>query len=314
MYRRILSAFLVVCVLAITYRAVDAQTSDSQYFNETGHSVSGEFLDFYNKVSNPLLMYGYPITERFISKDGKDVQYFQRARFEYHLELPAGQQILLTPLGAETYRAENPINIFSPFACRYFESTNNSVCFAFLEFFDNQGGVQQFGLPISPFEYHDGMLVQYFERTRLEWHPWNPNNQLVSVGDLGRIYFELIGEDPARLAAAQPLDANIQALVLSVHVRAFTQNSIMPSAGNQTVFIITQDQHGTAIEKADCSLITTWPDGHAEIGAVQTNANGIGSISFSFKDQPHGSLIFIGVTCRYLNVEGKTTSSFRIWQ
>ncbi len=44
-------------------------------------------------------VYGYPITEQFVGREGRLVQYFQRARFELHPELTAGLRVQLTPLG-----------------------------------------------------------------------------------------------------------------------------------------------------------------------------------------------------------------------
>jgi hypothetical protein len=47
-------------------------------------------------------MYGYPITEWFIEND-RIVQYFQRAKMEWHPEKPEGQRIQLAPLGQLYY-------------------------------------------------------------------------------------------------------------------------------------------------------------------------------------------------------------------
>ena len=83
------TVFLVV-LGTLTYQIAVTQNGDTRHFPETGHTVEGEFLAFYQQVSNPLLLYGYPITERMTSKDGLVVQYFQRARFEWHPEVPEG--------------------------------------------------------------------------------------------------------------------------------------------------------------------------------------------------------------------------------
>jgi hypothetical protein len=42
---------------------VRAQPPESVYFEATGHYVQGEFLKFYLSASDPLLMFGYPITD-----------------------------------------------------------------------------------------------------------------------------------------------------------------------------------------------------------------------------------------------------------
>lgn len=63
-------------------------TADRAYFPQTGHSVKEAFLRFWNRQGG-LAAFGYPISEELpeISPaDGKvyTVQYFERARFEWH--------------------------------------------------------------------------------------------------------------------------------------------------------------------------------------------------------------------------------------
>src|SRR5207249_6470413 len=60
-------------------------TSDQRYFDETGHNVSYAFLR-YNSTRGGLDSLGFPVTEE-LRENGRSVQYFQRARLEYHEEL-----------------------------------------------------------------------------------------------------------------------------------------------------------------------------------------------------------------------------------
>jgi murein DD-endopeptidase MepM/ murein hydrolase activator NlpD len=59
-------------------------TASRRYFSETGHSLSYAFLTYWN-TRGGLAIYGYPTSEEIIEK-GYTVQYFERARFEYHPE------------------------------------------------------------------------------------------------------------------------------------------------------------------------------------------------------------------------------------
>ncbi|MBA2451586.1 MAG: N-acetylmuramoyl-L-alanine amidase, partial [Chloroflexia bacterium] len=69
------------------------QTPDGgAHFPETGHTLSGNFLDFWLE-NGGLPIFGYPISERFEEVSETDgelhvVQYFERNRFEYHPNLP----------------------------------------------------------------------------------------------------------------------------------------------------------------------------------------------------------------------------------
>ncbi|HET7035127.1 MAG TPA: glycosyl hydrolase, partial [Thermomicrobiaceae bacterium] len=55
-----------------------------RYFPETGHTLRDPFLGYWEEHGG-LAQFGYPITEVF-DVQGRPVQYFERARFEYHPE------------------------------------------------------------------------------------------------------------------------------------------------------------------------------------------------------------------------------------
>jgi hypothetical protein len=311
--RRFSTLLFIFALLGASWSPARAQSPEYKYFSETGHNVSGEFLKFYNANPNAIFLYGYPITEEFTSKDGKNAQYFQRARFEYNVGLPEGQRIQVTPLGRLTYVTTGALDVNNTFACRAYEETGFAVCFSFLEFFDQYGGVGQFGYPISGFEYHENKLVQYFEKTRLEWQPWKPEGQRVVVADLGRAYFDQLGEDLGLIPPVLPLDATTQKMVLSVRVRAFVWKAVTLANDAQAIFVIVQDQNLQPVANANCTSIVHWPDGHNDSYALTTNPNGVGVISLAFGAQPYGSLVYADVSCAYHGLNGNTTTSFRIW-
>lgn len=312
MLKKSFALIIAMSLLNASWGFVHAQTQDSQYFSETGHNVTGEFLQYYNSNPNALFLYGYPITEQFTGRDGKSVQYFQRARFEYRSDLPEGQRIQLTPLGRETYVTSGALNVSNTFACRTYVETGFPVCFAFLEFFDQYGGVTQFGYPISGFEYHENKLVQYFEKARLEWQPWKPEGQRVVVSDLGRVYFDKLGEDPALLTPTSPL-GNAPRVITSLQVRAFAWKAVTLANDNQLFFVILQDQNMQPVPDASCTAIVNWPSGAKDSTVIRTNTNGVGIISLSFFNQPYGSLIYTDISCTYNDLTATTTTSFRIW-
>ena len=74
------------------------------YFEPTGHSLGGSFLTYWNRYGG-LPIFGYPLSEEFqevSATDGKvyRVQYFERARFEYHPEYAGTpNEVLLGLLG-----------------------------------------------------------------------------------------------------------------------------------------------------------------------------------------------------------------------
>ncbi len=81
----------------------------SRFFPDTGHTVTGLFLKYWNEHSG-LRQQGFPISEAFVENsltDGRPyiTQYFQRARFEYHPEISdVNSQVLLGLVGVEVYQ------------------------------------------------------------------------------------------------------------------------------------------------------------------------------------------------------------------
>ena len=74
--------------------------------------------------------------------------------------------------------------------CHYFDDTRHYVCDPFLDFFINrgggsiQGGIEIFGYPISEafIDPQTGLWVQYFQRVRMEHHPYNASHYQVQLG------------------------------------------------------------------------------------------------------------------------------------
>jgi hypothetical protein len=79
----------------------------ARHFPETGHNLDGAFRAYW-EAHGGLPQFGYPISEPFRERleDGVeyDVQYFERARFEWHPENADPQyQVLLGQFGRRVY-------------------------------------------------------------------------------------------------------------------------------------------------------------------------------------------------------------------
>ncbi|MGH2352738.1 MAG: PQQ-binding-like beta-propeller repeat protein [Chloroflexota bacterium] len=154
---------------------------DGLYFPETGHNVRGPFLAFFNTYGG-VEQFGYPRTEQ-INVDGKTVQYFQRARFEWFPQFAGtAYEIQLELLGDVVTTGRRPFPTATPVEStedlRYFPETGHTTRGAFLRYFEANGGLDRFGYPISEElqEMNDdgtgrSYTVQYFQRARLEHHP-----------------------------------------------------------------------------------------------------------------------------------------------
>ncbi len=213
-YRLILAMVcaLIAMNVSVTPAAMAAPTADptrtSAYYPETGHYIKDEIKRFYDR-NGGLEVFGFPLTEVFV-EDGFPVQYFERARFELHAELPPENYVTLTRLGAyftQSRAAEAPFQWLAatPAPDRtFFAESGHSLGGAFKFFWESRGGLPVFGYPISE-EFAevnpiDGVsyTVQYFERARFEYHPEKAGTPYdVQLGLLGR---QLINERPTAQA------------------------------------------------------------------------------------------------------------------
>jgi peptidoglycan/xylan/chitin deacetylase (PgdA/CDA1 family) len=176
------------------------------YFLETGHWLRWGFLNYW-WTHGQLPVFGYPLTDEFTdSASGLTVQYFERARFEWHPEnAGTSYEVLLGLLGRTVTAGREgeapflPVQGSNDAHCTYFSATGHRLCFGFRDYWSARGGLAIFGYPISE-EFPEvnpdtgqTYIVQYFERARFEWHPEKapPWNVL-----LGRLGAEVLAGEP----------------------------------------------------------------------------------------------------------------------
>lgn len=316
---------LLTTIFFVGRLPADAQNpsaSNSEYFSETGHNVTGEFLIKYYSHPQATLVYGPPITEAFYSPNTHRLtQYFNNARFELIPENPPELRVKVTPLGEilHAYQPGEPFRIPLAFSgCRYFQETDVSVCYSFLDAFERLGGVRVLGYPISELEIQDGLIVQYFQMVRLEWHGGGGNYGYVRVSSLGKRYFELAGEDRRLLAAVLPLDdhGNAAPLIInSLQLRGFVSQAVMPTSGTQTVYVVVLNQNSIPVSQADVFVNVKLPGGE-EIPLpfpIKTDSEGVVKFVFPYQTTKDG-LAIVELQARYDTLTAESLTSFRIWK
>ena len=126
--------------------SITAQTvpgEGSRTFPETGKTVTGLFLDYWEQ-NGGLAQQGFPISDLMAETsdlDGKTytVQYFERAVFEYHPENEAPYDVLLSQLGTFQYRQKYPDGapnqqVNEAASSQLFSETGKRVGGAFLDY------------------------------------------------------------------------------------------------------------------------------------------------------------------------------------
>ncbi len=163
----------------------------------TGFVPSKRFEPYWQN-NGALPLFGYALTGERLEKsqtNGKEyiVQWFERARFEYHPEYAGTQaEVLLGLLGSQLVKGRTFPRIPPPTGVESIctKETGHCVWGHFLERW-RKLGIPIVGLPLSDqFEEQstDGKtyVVQYFERARFEYHPENNPPYDVLLGLLGR--------------------------------------------------------------------------------------------------------------------------------
>ena len=183
-----------------TLRISDPHLPGVLYFSEAGHTLRGDFRAYWEQHGG-LEQFGYPLTEEFHETfaGGKAilVQYFERARFEWHKENVQPYRVLLGLLGHEMTQGRVQEEPFKAAPARtepggiYFPETQHNMLPQFAAYWQSHGGLPVYGYPISePFpevSKADGKtyMVQYFQRNRFEYHPENSEPFKVLLGHLG---------------------------------------------------------------------------------------------------------------------------------
>ncbi len=179
--------------------------SGSRFFPETGQTVTGIFLDYWNN-NGGLAQQGFPISSVMTETSDLDartylVQYFERAVFEYHPENPPQSRVLLSQLGTFRLRDKypnGPPSSTTPLDPNslFFPETGYTVSGTFLTYWQQHGGLAQLGYPISNLFTEisdlDGKpyTVQYFERAVFESHPENAPPYNVLLSQLGTFRYK----------------------------------------------------------------------------------------------------------------------------
>jgi len=172
---RILIAILIgVMMIALPVSAEDGLSLPREFFPEAGHWVIGEFLEHFNSHGG-LAVFGYPLTEPYY-QGGVLIQYFQNARMEWHINEDGTYSVQLGHLGEETRLGPRKV---------YFPETGHTVRYSFMDFFNQNGGTDVFGLPITEMYFEGDTIVQYFQHMKLIW---DPALSEIRVDGLGTVY------------------------------------------------------------------------------------------------------------------------------
>ncbi len=323
---------ILVFLLVLCTGAVQAQPTRVRYFAETGFNVSGEFLDFWEQRGG-LAIFGYPLTREFV-ENGLTVQYFQRVRMEKHPENFPPYQVQLGLLGDQLGFRQAPIppaEVPPPGHPdkRYFPETGHTVQFAFLKFFQDNGGIDIFGYPITEWIIEpNGRIVQYFQRGKMEWYPEYPRGQRVQLGMLGEMYVNLYvdpiyrqPQDPG-VAPNTPMPTPTPSLVpglqsrrvQSLQIAVTLKHAIISLGGTQVMYVYVRDQDGHGVPGVSVRVQIEYKGEPAvEFILPPTNANGYVQFEFPIGTPAPGYVVIVNLFARLENIQATTSTAFLPW-
>jgi hypothetical protein len=310
------SAFLVIALLLSGAAAAGLQTAPAQYFPETGHTVREPFITYFNQTGG-LSQHGYPITDDYVdSVTGFLMQYFEKSRIEWHPGNAAPYRIQLGLLGDDLGKRQAPIPISAiPAAndpnCTYSPETSHSLCHKFREYWLQNGGLDRFGFPITEITIENGLIVQYFQRARMEWHPEKPAGQNIMLAPLGLIYYKAAGLDPARLLP--PPGGDSLGAVTSLRPRASVVSPVSVANGAQTAYVFVTDQLGRPIGGAGVTLVVHYPGRDEPYTLPPTSAKGTSFTTFLVPKIAAGTIVSMEFIVTYSGVFGQTRTSYMVW-
>jgi len=314
-FRKIgLALLLAITVGFFTPQISLAENGTEQFFfEETGHWVKGKFLVYFREHGG-LEIFGYPLTEAFVDQ-GLLVQYFQKARMEWHPENPVPYKVQLGLLGEELKYRQPPVPEPTPRSRRkfYFPETGHTVSYAFLDFFVKHGGIDVFGYPITEMFFEEGQIVQYFQRLKLQWQPSDTTNT-VAVGNLGEVYFNMYRH---RMPAEASGGGRIETAITGLQAVVALRYSVMSTQRNQIVTVLVTDNNGNPVENAQVNI--SFVDKSANVilpGSTQTLATdkrGFASISLPVNEGRSGTNIIVRAVVTYGIWTTTAQNVFLLW-
>lgn len=168
------------------------QANFSVYVDETGHTLSGVFLDYW-RATGEEAMFGLPISEPFATEDGQYVQIFERGALQYLplmvwtvepfvRPMPIGRLLVnersggfgqsaggkrlaagSRATGMRALAPDDPAVLSALAAGGIYDSiTGHTISGAFLEWYQRHEGDYYLGSPLSEVVSEDGLPAQWF--------------------------------------------------------------------------------------------------------------------------------------------------------
>ena len=166
---------------------------------------------------------------------------------EFHPENAAPNNVLLGQFGRLIHPLDPPVA--QKAGMSFFPQTGHNMQLDFFDFWDKNGGLSQFGFPLTEeftekLEDGKSYTVQYTERARFERHPENGFTNTILLGQFGRRLLTSGGASPAPSAPPRhprpPRRRAVRHRRAARHRDRGRRSTISPQQGpNGALFVVT---------------------------------------------------------------------------
>ncbi|MBI3914208.1 MAG: hypothetical protein HY327_08500 [Chloroflexi bacterium] len=314
------------------------------YFSAANHNVHGAFMQYY-LARNGAENFGEPLTEAFM-EERILVQYFRKAKFEFHPEYPEPFRVQVSLLGL-TYNffdsrlpgalvpaADDPNFL-------YFPATGLTVSFGIKKYYLSHFGFETLGYPITLVRLEGGLFVQYFQRGRVEWNGGDLIGTTVRASDVGQ---DVLNKkypkefkwrqpalndycaDSARVVSvsnfptpnltpnptATPFFAPVPNLGTSMKAQAHVALKQTSASGAQYVDVTVDDQNHNPLKGVGLMVTIKSPEGERSFTLLATDASGVSKFSFEIGKQPANSTIVVEVKAILSSLSASAVDTFTL--
>jgi hypothetical protein len=311
---------LLLVLVSLLLLAVPAEAAPGDIcFPQVPDCISGRFA-LYWRDNGGLAVFGLPLSPATRQRTGEGpatplVQFFERARFEFHPHEPKPYDVLLGRLGVDQLAVQGrdwqTFPKGDPAAPHYFAETGHAIAPQFWGFWSTNGlefdgnkkaksfneSLALFGMPVSepqmePSSDGNTYLTQWFERARFEFHPEN-------AGTPHEVLLGLLGAELMRQQAPPPPPPPLPGI--PPIAGACVQNALPAAEGPQAWVTVPEPEtesqfnsicarlilNGQVVKDAKVNVVLHYQRGRQDVkyGPVKTDDDGVAEQGFQVGDR-----------------------------
>jgi hypothetical protein len=265
------------------------------------------------------LVLGTAITPELL-EDGVRVQYFQNVRLEFHPRLPDGKQVIPSSIGVNFSDNSTPCIKPQDVAPNAYYFGCHSVRQEFLWFFNQQGGLQFFGYPISEMYISGTQLIQHFERASIVWNKSKPLEYQFGLVNLGSQWCsankKCVSDRAANITTALPTFALTlpAASPKGLTLKTLPEYPVLAvKTQQQTLKAWVTDHNGAPLSGVVVSFLVQYAVNSERYLTTPSDKYGYASVSLAVRAYKPGDFVLYKATASQNGTTVSDNGSFVIW-